>query len=369
MSIFTPIVSRLAGATPPVIAQLQQQIESQEAELQQAREQLQQQQQHARQLEQQREQAAQQSKHYQQELKALSQRMRRMRQSFAWLDANLLKSSGAIGDAVGLSQASRTRIETLADELHQLTGLQNQQLNTLDGLFEKVDQISDIIGNISKIADQTNLLSLNAAIEAARAGEHGRGFAIVANEVRTLSGTTGDSASEANGFLSGLATTSDQLGDINRTLASRVDEISSTTQTTLAELGDQLARIGITQQDLNEANWRSKLELAIIDETFLRNDVIDYVSQPGSEPPGSVPSSRDCGIGKWYYDAGVQARFRHNSAFRALEKPHDLIHQHAEQALALRRQQQQQQALEQVRQMEEQYRLVEELLLKLVNRD
>ena len=77
------------------------------------------------------------------------ERMQRMRHSFAWLEQNLLQSSSAIGGSVQLSQASKQQIEALAHNLNQLSELQSEQLSVLNGLFGEINQISDIIGNIS----------------------------------------------------------------------------------------------------------------------------------------------------------------------------------------------------------------------------
>jgi len=99
----------------------------------------------------------------------------------------------------GKKVVSRVRkaINNLADEI-------NQSAEVISQLDVKSQDINDMIGVIRGIAEQTNLLALNAAIEAARAGEQGRGFAVVADEVRTLAGRTQEATIEINNVVEAL---------------------------------------------------------------------------------------------------------------------------------------------------------------------
>jgi len=186
----------------------------------------------------------------------------------------------AIADSTAQSRASsaegRETVEGAVRLIEDLNGLISEAAATVEDLARETEEIDSILDSIKGIADQTNLLALNAAIEAARAGEHGRGFAVVADEVRSLAGNSQASA--------------DRIGEIINRLRERAGQSSRA----IAE-GNNAASRGTAQvREVGQTFVRmSEAICAIEDSAHEVASAAEQQSRTGEEINRQVATIRD----------------------------------------------------------------------------
>jgi methyl-accepting chemotaxis protein len=162
---------------------------------------------------------------------------------------------------------SRSRVQNVISEIETLSGYIEQAATSVTHLNENTTQINDVITTINAISEQTNLLALNAAIEAARAGEQGRGFAVVADEVRTLASRTQQATVEIQAMIEKLQIESQNIASIT----DRTVKQAQTSSQLIDEIGHDISSIAESARSLMDMSIQ--ISTSAEEQSAVANDI------------------------------------------------------------------------------------------------
>lgn len=193
-----------------------------------------------------------------------------------------------VHQAANNAEQGRTVVETTVSNVGQLTGILSNSQQSIGSLNEHVAKIGGAVNIIQDIAEQTNLLALNAAIEAARAGEQGRGFAVVADEVRALASRTHQSTEEITRVVSDIQS---QMSMV----VSDIDQCNDQGQQTLhasEKLDSSLQQI-IADMHAIQGN-SERIASAIEEQGIVMNQVSDSITELNVISENNMQSAQEC---------------------------------------------------------------------------
>ncbi len=160
---------------------------------------------------------------------------------------------------------------------------QQELVNKVSSLTEQAKNIKEVLAIISDIADQTNLLALNAAIEAARAGEHGRGFAVVADEVRKLAERTQKSLSEISANVNLITQNVVEIAEETNITSKSIDTISESAQELILSSNETKENLASTKDKSTETMHQSVFIATKTKDLITTMDEIVEVAMKNSE--------------------------------------------------------------------------------------
>ncbi len=246
------------------------------------------------------------------------------------LHDDLNRSIHYIDKIVGISKVTESNadesidvIGEMTERLHALIMSADTSSQSITVLNEKTREINSIVDLIKEIADQTNLLALNAAIEAARAGEHGRGFAVVADEVRKLAERTQKATSEIAISIqtlqqdaSDLQESSESTNDIAQQSLSTIEKFKMTF--------DEFSH-GAKQASAYASSIENMVYvlLAKIDHTIYKSNAYTSIIRRIKRVDNT--SHTECHLGQWYIGTAKE-KFSKTNAYAKVEAPHSEIH-------------------------------------------